>query len=76
MHEKNFFSKKKWILTTIDFIAKGSYTVSLSINHWTLQPNKALDLIFFPQIMNVVFKLKLNDIQTEWYSIKRHSSVT
>lgn len=28
-----FFSKKKWILTTIDFIAKGSYTVSLSINH-------------------------------------------
>lgn len=75
MHEKNFFSKKKWILTTIDFIAKGSYTVSLSINQWTLQPNKALDLIFFPQIMNVV-KLKLNDIQTEWYSIKRHSTVT
>lgn len=27
------FKKKKWILTTIDFIAKGSYTVSLSINH-------------------------------------------
>lgn len=49
-------------VTTIDFIAKGSYTVSLLINHWTLQPNKALDLIFFPQIMNVV-ELKLNDIQ-------------